>query len=473
MRAAFRAEQVRAAEAALMAKLPEGTLMQRAAAGLARRAVLMLPKVYGSSVLLLVGSGDNGGDALYAGAILARRGARVLALRLSERVHADGLAALRAAGGRVVDAPPAAVDLVVDGMLGIGARGGLRLDAVAVLSALPPAPVLAVDLPSGVDVDTGALPGPSVAADVTVTFGCLKPALVAGPAAARAGLVELVDIGLGPYLPDDPRVLIPDAADIAAAWRHPRPGDDKYTRGVLGLAAGSKRYPGAAQLSVSGALAGPAGYIRYAGPAAADIRGRFPEVVTYDRAADTGRVQAWTIGPGLGTDSTATSELRSMLDDPVPACLDADALTILAREPALLASRGAPTVLTPHDREFARLNDDEPPGADRIAAAEELARRYGAVVLLKGPRTIVATPDGRTYANPTGHAALSTAGSGDVLAGLLGSMLAAGVEPGMAAVSAAYLHGLAGARAAEDGPVSATRVAAALRPVVRDLTGPA
>ncbi|MBB6036673.1 NAD(P)H-hydrate dehydratase [Phytomonospora endophytica] len=473
MRSAFTAVQVRAAEGALMARLPEGTLMQRAAAGLARRAALMLSTVYGSTVLLLIGTGDNGGDALYAGAILARRGARVLVLPLADRVHAAGLAALKAAGGRVVAAPPVSADLVVDGMLGIGARPGLRDDAVAVLAALPAAPVLAVDLPSGVDVDTGALPGPSVSADVTVTFGCLKPALVAGPAAARAGLVELVDIGLGPYLDGEPYVRVPDAADIAAVWRHPRPEDDKYTRGVLGLAAGSIRYPGAAQLAVSGALAGPAGYVRYAGPAAADVRGRFPEVVTYDRAADTGRVQAWTIGPGLGTDSTATSELRSMLDDPVPACLDADALTILARDPALLAAREAPTVLTPHDREYARLNDGEAPGADRVAAARHLAERYDAVVLLKGHRTVVAAPDGRAYANPTGHAALSTAGSGDVLAGLLGSLLAAGTEPAMAAVAAAYLHGLAGARAAEGGPVSATRVAAALRPVVRDLTGPA
>ncbi|GLZ76579.1 bifunctional NAD(P)H-hydrate repair enzyme [Actinorhabdospora filicis] len=468
MRGAWRAGRVRAAEAALMATVPNGTLMQRAAAALARRAALMLDGVYGSTVLVLTGPGDNGGDALYAGARLARRGARVLALPLASRTHEDALADLLNAGGRVVHTPPSRVDLVIDGILGIGGRPGLREDAAAIVEGLT-APVLAVDLPSGVDVDTGDVPGPAVTADVTITFGCLKPALVVGPAAARAGLIEVADIGLGPYL-DEPYVLIPSSADVAAAWRRPRPGDDKYTRGVLGIAAGSARYPGAARLAVAGALAGPGGYVRYAGPAAREVAGAHPEVVTYWRAAEAGRVQAWTVGPGLGTDGVARAELMSMLDHPVPVCVDADAITLLSQDPAALAGRQGPTVLTPHDREFARLFGREP-GPDRVAAARELAERTGAVVLLKGHRTVVAAPDGRAYANPTGHPALSTAGSGDVLSGLLGSLLASGVEPALAAVSAAYLHGLAGARAAADGPVTAPRVADALREVVRDVVG--
>lgn len=468
MRGVWRVEQVRAAEAALMATLPPGTLMQRAAAALARRAALMLDGVYGSTVLLLVGPGDNGGDALYAGARLARRGARVLALPLASRMHEDGLADLLGAGGRVVHTPPSRVDLIMDGILGIGGRPGLREDAMAAVD-LVQGPILAVDLPSGVDVDTGDLPGPAVTADVTITFGCLKPALVVGEAAACAGLVEVADIGLGPFL-GEPFLRVPSSVDVAAAWRRPGVGDDKYSRGVVGVAAGSARYPGAARLAVAGALSGPGGYVRYAGPAARDVGAAHPEVVTYQRAAEAGRVQAWTVGPGLGTDGVARAELMSMLDHPVPVCVDADALTLLAEDPVALTGREAATVLTPHDREFARLSG-RGPGADRVAAARDLADGLGAVVLLKGHRTVVAAPDGRAYVNPTGHPALSTAGTGDVLSGLLGSLLASGTEPALAAVAAAYLHGLAGARAAEDGPVTAPRVAEALRGVVREIVG--
>ena len=240
MREAWRAADVRAAEKALLATLPEGTLMRRAAAGLARRCALLLDDaagVYGARVLLLVGSGDNGGDTLYAGAALAARGAQVCALLLSpERVHLAGLAALRQAGGFLVRDLPGRADLVLDGIVGIGARGGLRPDAAAIAGRLAglrarggsPAVVVAVDVPSGVAVDTGDVPGAAISADVTVTFGCHKPAHLVGPAAARCGQVELVDIGLGPALHADPAVRVPDAADIASWW--PRPGfaSDKY-----------------------------------------------------------------------------------------------------------------------------------------------------------------------------------------------------------------------------------------------------
>ena len=197
MRSAHTVEQVRAAEAALMATLPEGALMQRAAAGLASAVLDLLGRAYGSTVVLLVGAGDNGGDALYAGAMLARRGVRVLAWSLSDTPHAVGLAALHRAGGRsITEAPRRAPDLVVDGIVGIGGRPGLRPDAQEALGALAGVPVVAVDVPSGVDVDTGELDGPAVRADVTVTFGTLKVALLADPAAELAGAVHLVDIGL-------------------------------------------------------------------------------------------------------------------------------------------------------------------------------------------------------------------------------------------------------------------------------------
>ncbi|HEU4347959.1 MAG TPA: NAD(P)H-hydrate dehydratase [Actinoplanes sp.] len=474
MRQAWRVADVRAAEKALMAMLPEGTLMQRAAAGLARRCALLLREaggIYGSQVVLLVGSGDNGGDTLYAGARLAARGARVRALLLNpDRVHLAGLAALRRAGGFTVTDLPGRADLVLDGIVGIGASGGLRPDAAAIVARLPDlrATVVAVDVPSGVAVDTGDVPGDAVTADVTVTFGGLKPAHVVGPAAVRAGQVELVDIGLTKTLRGDPAIRVADAADIADWWPQPGPESDKYRRGVVGVATGSARYPGAAILSVAGACAGPTGMVRYAGSAYQDVVRAHPSVVAAPRVADAGRVQTWVCGSGLGTDDNARTELRSVLATSLPVLLDADALTLLVDgRHAEDLRRDAPLVVTPHDGEFARLAG-EAPGPDRAAAACRLAARMNAVVLLKGDRTIVATPSDEVWANPTGTSALATAGSGDVLAGLLGSLLAAGLPPERAAVAAAYVHGLTGRRAALDGPVSALHVASALRPVIRD-----
>jgi hydroxyethylthiazole kinase-like uncharacterized protein yjeF len=458
--------------------LPGGALMQRAAAGLARRCAQSLPKVYGSRVLLLVGPGNNGGDALYAGAMLASRGAHVEALLLDpDRVHRGAAAALRTAGGALTRTVPARVDLVVDGILGIGGRGGLREPAASrvaeVAGALRGAPVIAVDVPSGVDADTGAVTGMAVRADITVTFGALKPGLLVGAGAVHSGLVELVDIGLVPHLDGDPACYVPDADDVAAWWPRPAANDNKYSRGVVGVATGSDQYPGAAVLSVSGALAGPAGLVRYAGSAADAVRAHHPPVIAADRVADAGRVQAWTCGSGLGTDDRAYAELRTVLGAPVPACLDAGALTLLvdARMADWLRDRDAPTVVTPHDGEFQRLAGGAP-GDDRIGAAVHLADRMDSVVLLKGDRTIIATPDGRVFVNPTGTPALATGGTGDVLAGLLGSLLAAGLPAEHAAVAAAFVHGLAGRLAAERGPVTATDVATHLPEAITKLRHP-
>jgi ADP-dependent NAD(P)H-hydrate dehydratase / NAD(P)H-hydrate epimerase len=489
MRPAWRVADVRSAEEALMATLPPGTLMQRAAAGLARRCALLLGDrggVYGSRVLLLVGAGSNGGDALFAGARLAARGAAVTALPLApDRIHAGGRAALRAAGGRRVERLPGTADLVVDGIVGIGGSGRLRDRAAEVVADVAGLrdrtgsrpPVIAVDVPSGVAVDTGDVPesgpGPAavVTADVTVTFGCLKPALVVGPAAVHAGQVDLVDIGLEPWLRAEPALRVTEWSDVVDWWPRPGPASEKYARGVVGVATGSQTYPGAAVLSVGGALAGPTGMLRYAGGAAAEVLHRYPSVIATGRVADAGRVQAWVCGSGLGRAETALTELRSVLAAPVPIVLDADALNLLVdgSNGAQLRGREAPTVVTPHDREFARLAG-EAPGADRVEATLRLAARMNAVVLLKGDRTIVGTPDGRAYVNPTGTSALATGGTGDVLAGLLGSLLAADLAPERAALAAAYLHGLAGREAARNGPVTASDVATALRPVLARLS---
>jgi len=451
--------------------------MQRAAAGLARRCAQLLTGatggVYGSRVVLLVGSGDNGGDALYAGARLAGRGAAVDAVLLAGgRAHEGGLAALRAAGGRAVE--PGGVrggaDLVLDGVVGIGGTGPLRPVASEALAAATRGgvPVVAVDVPSGVDAATGAVEGAAVQADVTVTFGCLKPGLVVGPGAVRSGVLEVVDIGLGPHLPE-PALRVPDAADVASWWPVPGPDDDKYTRGVVGVATGSQTYPGAAVLSVGAALAGPAGMVRYAGRAAEAVRSRWPEAVVTDDPATAGRVQAWAVGSGLGTDDAAADAVRRLLGTDLPVLLDADALTVAAEHPGWLQGRSAPTLVTPHDREFARVAGEV--GPDRVRAAAGAAERLGVTVLLKGDRTVVAAPGEVPVVNPTGTAALATAGSGDVLAGLAGSLLAAGLDPLRAAVAAAFVHGLAGRWAAERGPVSAGAVLAAVPDAVHAVLG--
>lgn len=456
MRQAHTVAQVRAAEETLLAALPEGALMQRAAVGLAHAVADFLGQVYGARVVVLAGSGDNGGDALWAGAHLARRGARVGAVLLdADRAHPAGLAALRAAGGRVV-APGegARPDVLVDGVVGIGGSGPLRPAAAAALAAYPGVPVVAVDVPSGVEVDTGEVSGAHVEAALTVTFGTHKVAHLVDPAARACGTVHLVDIGLD--LPDAD-VAAPGPADVAALLRPPPGTAHKYTRGVVGLRTGSAAYPGAAVLSVGGASCGLAGMVRYAGGAADAVTAAHPEVVV-----GAGRVQAWVVGSGGGDD--AAGALAEALADDVPVVVDADALAHLPRPLA------RPAVLTPHAGELARMLG----GVDRadvearpLHHARRAAREHDAVVLLKGRRTLVAHPDGRVRVNTSGVSWLATAGAGDVLAGLVGALLATGLDPLDAGAAGAWLHGAAAAAAsaATGGPVTAVDVLARLAAV--------
>jgi hydroxyethylthiazole kinase-like uncharacterized protein yjeF len=498
VRDAYQVAKIRAAEAALMAIVPDGTLMQRAAAGLAAVCAGLLRDaaggVYGARVVILVGTGDNGGDALYAGERLARRGAAVTAIQAGPRIHAAGAQAFTAAGGRIIPmtlapnpddtridnalAPrPARVhaahavrhaighaDLIVDGLLGIGGTGGLR-EPMATLAQLTAtarnATVVAVDLPSGIDADTGAVDGPAIRADVTVTFGAVKPGLLVDPGAGHAGVVEFIDIGLGPYLDKKPDASAPQAADIAAILPRPSGQSDKYRRGVLGLLAGSDKYTGAAMLAAGGATRGGAGMVRLVTPpsAAAVVRREHPEVVITELAADTsiekvGRVQAWVVGPGMGTDAAATLRFRAILQTGLPVLIDADGLTILAANRDQLP-RAAPTLLTPHAGELGRLLGADPADVEarRLAYARRAAAEFGACVLLKGSTTVIAPPDGvdPVLVNTTGTPWLATAGTGDVLSGLAGALLAQGLLPPQAAIAAAYLHGLA-ARLAAAGP---------------------
>ncbi|NVK79637.1 NAD(P)H-hydrate dehydratase [Streptomyces morookaense] len=476
MRTGYSVETVRAAERALMDELPEGALMQRAAAGLAAACADLLGKVYGARVALLVGSGDNGGDALYAGARLARRGAGVTAVLLApERAHGGGLAALRAAGGRAVPAGAGEpvlrrADLVVDGIVGIGGRGGLRPEAEALVEAAEGALVVAVDLPSGVDADTGEVRGAAVRADATVTFGAYKPGLFIDPAREHAGALRLVDIGLGPFLDGPPAVEALHHSDVAEMLPFPEPESDKYRRGVVGIVAGSARYPGAAVLAVAGALQGGAGAVRYAGPAADAVIARFPEtLVTAGPPSKAGRVQAWVVGPGLGDEAEARRALEDVLAQDVPVLVDADGLRLL--DTAAVRARTAATVLTPHAGEAAALLglSREEVEAGRLSAVRALADRFGVTALLKGSTTLIADgKDTPVRVNPTGTPWLATAGSGDVLSGLTGSLLAAGLPGREAASVGAYLHGLA-ARTLGAAPITSMDVAAGLRGVWRDV----
>lgn len=470
MRYAHVVEVVRRAEGAAMGRAPEGALMQRAAAGLAAACADVVGRVYGARVVVLAGSGSNGGDALYAGARLARRGAAVSAVLLApDRTHPEGLAALRAAGGRTftVAEGPGAVSgahLVLDGITGIGGKGGLRPEAVALAEAAHAsrAVVVAVDLPSGVDADTGEVPGAAVHADVTVAFGTYKPGLLVDPGAGLAGALRLIDIGLDDDLAAHgaPTLEALQHADVAALLPRPSGESDKYRRGVVGIAAGSQRYPGAAVLAVSGALRAGAGAVRYAGPGGEAVLARHPEaLVSNGSPHDAGRVQAWVVGPGLGDTADARTAVREVLASDVPVLVDADGLRLL--DPEALRGRSAPIVLTPHAGEAAALLgwDREEVEARRLDAVRALAARFGATVLLKGSTTVVADADSGVpvRVNPTGTAWLATAGSGDVLSGLTGSLLAAGLAPRDAASCGAYLHGLS-ARL-RGGPLAAMDVA--------------
>ncbi|MGW5053236.1 NAD(P)H-hydrate epimerase [Actinokineospora sp. NPDC004072] len=471
MRGVWVTDRVREAERLVLARTAPGALMRRAAHAVALRTAELLRQrtggVAGRHVALLVGTGDNGGDALWAGAFLRRRSVGVTAVLLDpERAHAEGLAALLRAGGRVGSAVEPA-DAVVDGIVGLSARGPLRPAAAELVSRVR-APIVAVDLPSGVDPDTGAVEGPAVTAAVTVTFGAYKPAHFL--AAERCGEVHLVDLGLAL---SDPDFAVLDADDVVRAWRLPGPTDDKYSQGVVGIAAGSATYPGAAVLSVGAAVAATSGLTRYAGTAADEVRARWPEVVATGSVGDAGRVQAWVVGPGMGTGAAAKAVLRDVLADGVTTCVDADGITLLGAHPDLWDARDpdAAVVLTPHDREFARVA--EPLGirlgADRVAAAQAVATRLGATVLLKGHATVVAGPDGRTLVNPARSHWLATAGTGDILSGLLGALLATGADPVVAAGAAARVHVRAAELAARGAPVSASPILAAVPQAVREV----
>jgi NAD(P)H-hydrate epimerase len=436
----------------IAAGTPEPVLMTRAGRAVAWRVRAVLGGTYGRRVVVVCGKGNNGGDGVVAADALRAWGVAVEVLRLDD--DRSGARATRA-----VDR----ADLAVDAMFGRGFRGTLDGTARALADAVADAglPVVAVDIPSGVDGLTGEVRGTAVRADHTVTFAAPKPGVFFHPGRALAGTVHVADIGidLGPH---PFRTALVEDADVAS-WVPDRDATThKWRSGVL-VIGGSAGMTGAPMLAAHAASHLGAGIVIAILPGDAATRASGTEVITHavpagasggiTRAAvaeltpDLDRFGAVVLGPGLGRGDEIASTVAALVRViPGPLVLDADALVALGTELTPVRERSAVTILTPHDGEFERLTGARP-GADRIAAARGLAEASGAVVLLKGPTSVVAAPDGRVLVNRTGTADLATAGSGDVLTGMIAAFCARGVEPLEAAAAAAFVHG----RAAESG----------------------
>ena len=400
-------------------------LIERAGAAVAREALRLLGGAYGRRVVVLAGKGNNGADGRSAAVRLTRRGARVQVI--------DAL-----------DAPTSlsACDLVIDAAYGTGFHGDYQPPAAA-------AAVLAVDIPSGVDGITGAAAGRVLAATRTVTFAALKPGLLLEPGRTLAGEVVVADIGLDVSAS---AVGVVERADVAA-WLPVRPSTShKWNMAVL-VIAGSPGMTGAARLAAAAAQRAGAGMVRVGSPGVDDDRARPTEATGLAlpdaswatvALAEAGRFGALVVGPGLGRSAGTAEQVRQLLAGwDRPCVIDGDGLVALGRDQAVERDGRASVVLTPHDGEFEALTGS-PPGPDRIAAARDLASLTAAVVLLKGPTTVVADPAGQVRIVTTGDARLATAGTGDVLSGVIGALLAQGMSPLAAASAGAWLHGRAG-----------------------------
>ncbi len=438
MRPVLRVVEMRAVDAAALKEVSEQTLVERAGAAVATWAVRMLGGTYGRHVVVVAGKGNNGADGKVAAARLRRRGARVRVVDAHDAPDRIG--------------PDGTVDLVIDAAYGTGFRGTYRAPAVAA-----GVPVLAVDIPSGVDGDSGEACGEPLRADVTVTFAALKTGLVQGDGALLAGHVVVADIGLDV---SGAAMWVIEDADVARLLA-PRGRDAHKWRSAVAVVAGSPGMTGAAGLCTRAAYRAGAGMVRLGIPGGDPADLPVSEAVgaslpqhgwAADALAMSQRCRALVVGPGLGRADSTVSDVRAVVAGATtPMVVDADGLYALGTGDEIgavvRAGPGPATVLTPHDGEFARLAG-APPGADRIAAAGGLARACDAVVLLKGPTTVVVEPGGRVLLAMAGSPRLATAGTGDVLSGAIGAFIARGVDPHHAAALAAHVHG----RAADLGP---------------------
>jgi NAD(P)H-hydrate epimerase len=437
---------------------PVAVLMERAGRAVAWDVRVALGRTYGVRAVVLCGKGNNGGDGVVAAQVLARWGARADVVELAGGIDA-----------RTLTRRLARADVAVDALFGTGLARDLEGDAATAVAALRAwgGLTVAVDIPSGIDGLTGAVRGTAVVADRTVTFAARKPGLLFEPGRSHAGLVRVADIGidLGPDGGASPPLALLDAVDVAALLPARAPGAHKWSAALL-VVGGSGGMTGAPLFASHAAMRAGVGMVWCALPgAAAARRAGGSEVVTRALPDDDGalaadgasevlasaeRFGAIALGPGLGAaPGTATAVLAILRGAPLPVVLDADGLNALGGDLTALRDRGGAgraTVVTPHEGEYARLAG-HPVGEDRIAAARELAAAAATVVVLKGPGTVVAAPDGRVAINPTGSEALASAGTGDVLTGVVGAFLARGLEPFAAASAAAWVHGAAADRA--------------------------
>jgi len=422
---------------------PVEVLIERAGAAVARAALRMLGGGYGRRVMVVAGKGNNGADGRAAATRLEARGVRC-------RVIEAGAA------------PPVlpAADLVIDAAYGTGFRG--TYDAPGLPEPRPL--VLAVDIPSGVDGLTGVASGRPWAADHTVTFAAHKPGSLLADGASLAGVVEVADIGLSVA---SASAWLLDAATVAD-WLPAVPRDTHKWRAAAWVVAGSPGMTGAAHLATRAAQRGGAGYVRLSVPGSTHDQAAPTEAVVWELPVsgwsrpvvdDADRFRVVAVGPGLGTAPETAAEVRSLVGAlGVPTVIDGDGLRALGPDArTILAGRpdgGAGVVLTPHDGEFGALAGSAP-SADRFDAVARLAADVGATVLLKGPTTVVASPaNGTVWAVTEGDERLATAGSGDVLTGLITGLLAQGMAPERAAAAGAFLHGRAGALAWRRGLVA-------------------
>ena len=496
--ATFTAAQVRAAELPLLKQQAfDDELMRQAAHAVAVVAEGMADA--DTRILLLVGPGGNGGDALYAGAELVARGYRVAAKLVYGKAHQRALAAYVKAGGTLVEEAAEDYGLIIDGVFGIGGHGGLSEPM-----QVGRAQVLSIDVPSGINADTGECADFHITADVTVTFGGWRRAHAVAPECGLQLLSRDLSIGslslseqleagqqgkpgitafraIKPASAFPPGIVTMERYPVASV--EPGPYDDKYSGGVVGIRAGSSKYPGAALLCVAGAVTATPSMVRYAGPHAGDVVRAWPEVVVSAQVEQAGRVQAWVVGPGAGLDEGAQHDLAWILQQPVPVLLDADALTLLAQNSHfrnLVQDRSETTVLTPHSGEFSRLWTAifDVPEPDCVSATQRLAARLGVIVLRKGRHSIVANGyNGETSIIDAGNSSAATPGSGDVLAGICGARMARHESHEAvqnAVLEAVTIHAVAADLSAQTafgrGPTHASKIAHHVSAATADVT---
>ncbi len=468
--------------------IPSLVLMENASIGVADAISERFAGV--ETVAVFCGPGNNGGDGLALARHLDARGYRLRVLLVTGSSPPRGDAAvqleiLRRSGIEVETVDPDAelatlvascggCDLIVDALFGTGLTrplAGHFGELVERLNDLG-APILAVDLPSGLDGSRAEPPGPHLSAEMTVTFAAPKVAHVFAPAAAAVGRLAVTDLGIPPFLvdqaPGDLHLLV--GRELAASLPPRAPAAHKGDFGHTLLVGGSPGKAGAVILAARAAVRGGAGLVTAAvpEPLLATVDGGSLESMTLALPAAAGGVlsagaveavaaaaegkRSAGLGPGLGQSGETASAVRALARElPLPAVLDADALNALAGRLGDLAARQAETVLTPHPGEMARLLGiaTAEVQADRVAAARRAAAESGAVVVLKGHRTLIADPDGAVYVNPTGNPGMASGGSGDVLTGLIAALLAQGYDALAAGQLGAYLHGLAGDLATE------------------------